>query len=125
MFFGCQNLVVILLIYYYLAMETKNNYLTPYQIDLGTKIFKYINIYTLDNASIWNKGNEIRFDTPYKVLDKKGNCIGLFMDFNHLGSETMKKIYERIHVLDFEFFMYYFKDRVRIGWRIDSKIGIK
>ncbi len=103
-------------------METKKQYITPYQIDLGTKIFKYINIYTIDTPRIWNKGNEIRLDTAYKVLDKKNNCIGLFMDFHHLGSENMKKIYERIHVLEFEFFMYYFKDRVRIGWRCDNKI---
>jgi len=105
-------------------MEQKR-FITPYEIHLGLNIFKYINNLTSDNFQIWEKNNEIKLNTPYKVVDKEGNCIVLFLDFNNVSNNNMQKIFERLQAMDLEFFMYHYKDRVRIGWRNDTRIQLR
>ncbi|KAA5534323.1 hypothetical protein [Paenimyroides baculatum] len=102
-----------------------NKFINAYEINLTFSMFKYVNASASDSTKIWDKDLKMSLNHVYKVLDKKGNCLGIFMDFEGLNEAKMKRILQKIDIIEHEFFMYYNKNVVRIGWRVDNKITVK
>lgn len=105
-------------------MEHKR-YISTYDINLSFSMFKYVNSATKDSTKIWDKDFKVELNYVYKVLNEKNNCLGVFMDFEGINETKLKRIGQKMNIIEHEFFMYCKDDRVRIGWHNGSKIVIK
>lgn len=72
----------------------------------------------------WKKGMPIELNVIYSYHDTKNRCIAMWTDFRmqEMDQRTMEIIFERVSLLDCEFFMYHSSKRYRIGFRVNGVI---
>lgn len=93
--------------------------ITNEQLTQSIALFKWINPSVQPAIQQWSKGREIELNFIYSYCIKK-KCQAVWMDFEHLTEQKIKRILKKIDIIPHEFFLYHYQNHVRIGWRIKN-----
>lgn len=88
------------------------------------RYFNSVNPQIKDKYEDWQKGMPVELNVIYSYHDSKNRCIAMWTDFfdMNISAERLQNIFDRVSLLDCEFFMYHNNKRYRIGFRVKEVI---
>jgi len=94
--------------------------ITKEHIEKSLEMYRFI-VPNTNAIILWKSGDLVIPGRVYMYC-VNNKCQAIWMDFDNLTEAKLKRIYKKINILPFEFFMYYNGSRVRIGWKVKKTI---